>query len=389
MTASRVLVIDSAKVVGEQIWDMLEGFEGGSLQVLTTDLDNAEQTARRVRPCTIILNLAPSIEGALAVGAKLLTLLPETTLIVTAPQPQPELVLKAMRAGARDFIPQPIDEAVLVKSIRGSLVAKLREFGNIVRRPARSARPRISGGKIVAVFSNKGGLGNTSVAVNLAAALTAMGRLVAIVDLASHTSDVATFIDVEPNYRIIDLLRDLDSVDPQLAESSLSKHESGLRIIAQPQDAGRAELEPQQVEDAVNYLKLLHHYVVVDTGHQFEERYLRALDVADEILVLATQNLVALRRTRSCFEALAQLGYSPPEVKLVINRYLLREEITDRDIEDALGTPVFWTIPNDYAAMIHAINHGETILESAPRSALAESYRGLARKLSGDKLRTP
>ena len=283
-----------------------------------------------------------------------------------------ELILKAMRAGAHDFLCKPVNE----NDIRAAVgkVFKLKE--------ARKEHPG-SGGKIVAVFSNTGGIGTTTIAVNLADALVRYhGKKVVVVDLALASGDVTMFFNVNPAYSILDLAKNAEKADSDFLHTLLLKHSSGVYILADPPLIEDAEsISAGQVREMLSTLRSMFDVIIIDTLHQFDERTLTALEVSDIVLLVTMLNLPSLKSTQKCLELFGRIGFRDERVRLVLNRYLPSDEIPQEKVEGILKCPVFFAVPNDYPTVISSVNRGKLLREIAPEKEVTKSFRQMAHLL--------
>ena len=284
-----------------------------------------------------------------------------------------EYVLEAMRAGASDILSLPVREV------------DLRIAAEKARKAAARKEPAERGGKIITVFSNKGGNGTTTIASNLADALASRhGKRVVLADLVLAHGDVTMFFNVAPTYTILDLARNAGKADREYIDSLLVRHPSGVSILADPPRIEDAEqITAQQVREVLASLRSTFDVVLVDTPHQFDEKTLTALEMSDTILLVTLLNLPALKNTQRSIELFARLGILDGRVKLVLSRYLPNDEIPRESIEGILNCPIFHAVPNDYPAVLSSINRGKLLSEVAPGKEVTEAFLRMAEMLEG------
>lgn len=287
--------------------------------------------------------------------------------IMVSKSKNPDNILVAMRSGAKDFA--YLDEES--NDVRRSIM----DLG-VTAGPVQASGPR---GKILTVFSAKGGSGATAIAANLAGALakhalTDAGEpaKVCLLDFNLEMGDVLVFLDMSSRYSYQELLANMHRLDAELLYSSLATHSSGLRVISQTDhlEEGR-ELSAEDAARVLAFLRQHFDYVVIDGVRDFRELALLALDKADYILLAMTQDIPALKNANRCVRIFKRLGYTDDRVKLVLNRYRASGQLTPDAIGDALGRPVWATISNDFPAIIRSINEGKLLVESAPTSRVA------------------
>jgi pilus assembly protein CpaE len=296
---------------------------------------------------------------------------PEIGLIVTSQDASPQLILRCMRTGAGEFLTRPVDN---------------RELGEAVRRLAGQARRTVGvrkkTGKIVTVFSAKGGVGVTSVATNLGVSMAKSHKKNAVVvDLNFQMGDVGLMLDLHPEYTLADAFGTA-ALDESRLKGLLSNHESGLHLLSTPEDPIETEkITPGGLLEVFGLLRGMFDVVVVDAGHVFDGRVLEVLNLADVILVVSVLDVPTVRNVRRCLNLFHQLGYSPEKVRLVVNRHERKTKVRTQDLEETAQTKVFWEIPNDYKTVIAAIDAGVPAVIQAPRSKLSQSIEELAGQL--------
>ena len=299
---------------------------------------------------------------------------PNLYLVALSERADSELILRTIRAGAHDFLCKPVKEIDLRAAAdkASKLKATRKEIGG-------------RGGKILSVFSNKGGNGTTTIAVNLADALVRLtGKKVAVVDLVLSHGDVTMFFNVNSSYSILDLARNAEKADYDFLHTLLVRHASGVYVLADPPMVEDAEqISADQVRDVLSTLRSMFDYIIVDTPHQFDERTLTALEMSDVVLLVSLLNLPSLKNTQKCLELFGRIGLRDERVRLVLSRYLPNDEIPKESIEGIMNCPVFFSIPNDYPTVISSINRGKLLSEVAPEKEVTRSFEQMAEMLEG------
>ena len=347
----------------------------GSVEVRwkTNTLDTGIAIIKKHLPEMAIVGLGKNPDASIDAIATLSRDFPSLFLLALSDKAESTLILRAMRAGAHDFLCNPVKEIDLRAA--AEKVYKLKA-ARLEKKP--------EGGRIVSVFSNKGGNGTTTIAVNLADALVRYhGKKVAVVDLVLSHGDVTMFFNVNPSYSIIDLARNAQKADYDFLHTLLVKHSSGVYILADPPMIEDAELiSPTQVREVLSTLRSMFDYIVVDTPHQFDERTLTALEMSDTILLVSLLNLPSLRNTQKCLELFGRIGLRDERVRLLISRFLPNDEIPRDSIEGILNCPVFFSVPNDYPAVIASVNRGKLLYETFPNKEVTKSFRDLSNLLT-------
>lgn len=286
-------------------------------------------------------------------------------VIVVGERKDADLILRAMREGAKEFVVSD-DEAGLIRALRQQV---------------RTAGTQ-GGGAVHAVFAAKGGVGATTLATNLAGALQARGAQTCLVDLNVAMGDVLAFLDLAGGYSLSELVKNLGRLDPALLETSLLRHGSGIRVLAQSHRLDEAErLDGTVVGAALGFLRQHFGAVVVDGLRSFDELALAALDASDRILLVVTQEIPAVRDARRCVDLLRRLGCED-KVTVVVNRHRKGLQIDDAVVTDTIGLPVAAVVANDYPAVIQAVNRGALLADEAPRAQVTRDVAALAAMLA-------
>jgi len=291
-------------------------------------------------------------------------------VIVISPTKDPELILRAMRAGAREFVLESDHE----------------ELKLAVRSQAQVTETVDGNGAVITIFGAKGGVGCTTIASNLAGALQATGARVCIIDLDFHLGDVLSFMDVAGTYSITDVLQNMGRLDRELLESSMMRHPTGVNVLAQSGKMEEAEhIKGSDIGNLLNFLRKHYNYVLLDGVKGFDEISLAALDGSQHVLMVLTQDVPAVRNGQRCLELFGRLGYDQTKVKLVLNRYQKSSKITLDVVTDTLKVPVSHTIANDFVSVIDAINRGLLLRDAAPRARLTQDIQALTALVAGSR----
>ena len=239
--------------------------------------------------------------------------------------------------------------------------------------------------KVITLFSNKGGIGKTSIATNLALEIANITKeKVALVDMNFQLGDVATFMDIKPSFDISYVVQNLDGTDDEFLLSTLDRYkDTSLYILADPPYMEQAkDITPEQISKLFDALRQTFSYVIVDTSNVFYGKTITVLDNTDFIMLVTIVNLPAIRNCQRCLDIFERLGYDRDKTKIVINRYMENDEVKAEDLEEALNQKVYWKIPNNYFTIMSSINKGMPVSLINETSNIAQSYRELATVLS-------
>jgi len=327
------------------------------------------------RPNLIIVDISQKTQMALDIIVKISNTLKNSKIIVLSYDMSPETVIKALRAGAIEFLVKPLIESEFIQATE-----KLKDLilGNI---------NDTTKCKVITTFSNKGGIGKTAIATNLAVELANMTKeRVALIDLNMQIGDVTTFLDLKLFFNISYMLQNLNKINEDFLLSTLEKYkDTSLYVLADPPYFKQVDdISSKDIQKLFNILRDTFSYVVVDTSGSFEARAMNALENSDLIFLVTIVNLPALRNCQRCLELFEKLGFDNDKVQVLINRYMENDEIKAEDVEEVLGIKLYWKIPNNYFTMKSAINKGVPVADVNSDSNVALSYKNLALMVSDD-----
>ena len=321
----------------------------------------------------VIMDLAENPEETFTVIRDMGKMANAPEIFLTAPMPDSAVLLEAMRSGAKEFLAQPIQEPEVQRAI-----ARYWERATTQKDKSQGEKKT---GSLMALFGGKGGVGTTSIAVNLAAALRQLpsNPSVILVDVNQHGGDLPLYLDLQPNHSFRDIAADLSRLDPAFLIRVLTKCESGLQVLPSGyDDLSTGRLSPDCVEATLKLLQASFDYVVIDCGHVLDLTTKKALELATWIMVTSSLMVPVVHRTKRILELLRGSGFSASKIRLVINRYVSAEQDVLKETEDILKQKTFWSIPNDYPSSSQSVNSGKSIIEGAPRSSIAKSFKDLA-----------
>ena len=321
----------------------------------------------------ILVDISNYQEQGLNFVAKITAENPDCNIITLSDKPNVDLVIRTMRVGASDFVTMP-----LIKTDFFNVLEKT--FANIT-----GEKQNISKCKVISVYSNKGGIGKTSIATNLALELAKITKEnVALIDLNFQLGDVTTFLDLKPSFNISYMLQNLDKINSDYLLSTLEKYkETSLYVLADPPYFKQSEnISFADIERLFNILRQTFSYIIVDTSGGFDSKALKALEISDLVFLVMITNLPAIRNCQRCLELFDKMNFDKNKIKILLNRYMENDEINADDVEKALNKQIYWKIPNNYFNMMSAINKGVPVSSINPDSNVALSYKNLALNIS-------
>src|SRR6185295_17501680 len=336
------------------------------------DAEQLYEEIVRLKPDAAIIALGPNAETAVRFIEKLNAECPGTALISAAQNASPDMILSSLRAGAREFLRIPISAEEL-----RTVLARVAELQTKQQVEAPKKK-----GRMVAVFSSKGGCGTSFIATKLAAATASKTVLV---DLNLQAGDLPLFLGLEAKYSIADMVEKRQRLDEDLINSLVTPHSANLWLLAAPHEADSAdEIEPQHIFEVLQKLREHYDYVVLDPQHTFDSITLAALDQSDEIILVLTLDIPAIRSTQRALEIFDRLGYPRKKVRIVVNRWSKQIDLDLRQVEKFLGEPVVGFVPSDYQLAVSSINLGRPLVQSEPNSKVAQEIRRIASTIATD-----
>ncbi len=343
----------------------------------------AVTAAGELRPDTILIGVSVPIERPLQTVESLLSLLPETPILVYSESKDIDTIRKAMMAGALDFLARPLRPETLKASVMTALESeekrRLRQAGELPAAP--------TAGTIITVFGAKGGVGKSTICCNLAVALARLEQSsVCIVDLDNGFGDIAGMLDVKPERTIADMARDLDSIETDDIPRYVVRHQlSDLDVLAGPSVLEWRELGAEQVRRCVELLARRYDKVVIDTSGMLTDLSEMCVEVATIVLWVTTSEFASVKDSLEAFRALSRLSYSQERIRVVMNAISPDDVIRPAILRDALGRDIFWVVPYDKRVR-QGTHLGQPIVITAPGSAAAKSMTDLATVVAGGRI---
>ena len=328
----------------------------------------------RANPDIIILEAQGLVKTTDALTV-LRSRVPDTWLLALSEAKDPMVIIEAVRAGAREFLPKPISEQALGQAIERFKANKFRD---------KEVKPS---GRVYWITSGKGGVGTTTVAINLAASMTKLvSARVVMIDLSRPVGDATPYLNLRNEFTVTDVLANADRLDPVLLESYVTSAK-GLSVLPGARDFRSGQLlTSEAIEKLLDVARQAYAHVLVDLPGSHNEQILDLMaHISQDILIVLTPELPAVWRTHrllSYLETIIHPDQLNSKAHLVLNRADSRTELSRSDIEKTLERPIKWKLSDDFRAAIDAINTG-TPLASMNHSGLASDYEKLAQGLTG------
>jgi len=387
----RVLIVDDVADTRENVRKLLQ-FES-DVEVVGAARSGKEgiQLSQELDPDVVLMDInMPDIDG-ISATEQIRQKSPHIQIVILSVQGDQNYMRRAMLAGARDFLTKPPMGDELISAVRrAGEMARVERSKSAQARVAPvmpggmsvspSAMMGLSQGKIVTVYSPKGGTGCTTLAVNLAIALHNEDTHVVLVDANLQFGDVAVFVNEQGKNTILDIAPRVDELDPDVVEEIMIKHEpSGIRILAAPQRPEQAEkVSADQFSKVLNYLRRLYAYVVVDTAPILTDITLSAIDSSDAIVLVTTQDIPAIKNARLFLDLLQTMGVDREHIVFTMNKFDKRIAITPERVGENLKQEVKAVIPLDERVVIPAVNRGVPFMLDNKAQPVARGVLGLA-----------
>ncbi len=380
----RVMIVDDIVDTRDQLEKLL--FFEKDIEVIAKAGTGREAIAldREQHPDVILMDInMPDMDGITATEA-ILRQSPAAQVIMMSVQGETDYLRRAMLAGAREFLTKPISADDLYKSIRH--VHKL-----AATRPRTTAAVAATGerspanlGRIIAVFSPKGGVGTSVVAANLAVTIRQQtGKKVALVDANVVFGDLSVILNLRSAKTIIDLAQRVEELDRDLLFDVLVTHTSQVKVLLAPPDPQRGELvSADHLRAILEALRQEFDYVVVDTPASFQDRTLAVLDMASRIVTLMTLEMHCIRNIKLFLEVADLLEYAREKVVLVLNKASNRTGIRAEEVEKNIQRKLVLQIGDAAQEVTFSINQGVPLVMSKPTHQFTRDLRVLARELT-------
>ncbi len=314
-------------------------------------------------------------EKALQLVEQITQATPDCSILVVSASSDGNLILRAMRAGAKEFLPKP----VRIEDLIGALERiRDRRFGR--------GETKARGSTVIAIAGATGGVGTTSLAVNLGCVLAKDPRnSVALVDLDLSLGDADVFLDTIPDYTLVDVAQNVTRLDFSLLKRSLTKHSSGLFLLPRPVQLDDVKLiTPDDLQRVIGLLKATFTHLIIDLSKSYSPLDLVAMEMANHVLLVTQLDLPCLRNIVRLMMSFGEMEGMKEKIKIIVNRSGLDNgQISLKKAQETIGGEIFWKLPNDYRTMVEMRNNGVPLIELSPKAPITQSIVELGDALSG------
>jgi pilus assembly protein CpaE len=370
----RIAVVDPKDASRDALKTMLLGLDSVWLEAECSRYEFFADVVAQTNPDVGFIALDSNPDKALDLVAAMAKSSPACATLVTSSSTDGNLILRTMRSGAKEFLTQPLKAEDLAAALQR--VARQRSGGT-----GSSAR----GCSIIAVIGATGGVGTTSIAVNMGCALAANeANSVVLLDLDLCLGDADVFLDTIPEYTLSDVAQNIGRLDLTLLKRSLTKHDTGLYLLPRPvQMEDARHITTDELSRVLGLLKASFTHVIIDTSKSFSELDMHALTEADQVLLVTQLDLPCLRNIVRLMMSFKETNKFDEKVKIIVNRVGYDTgQISLRKAQETIGRDIFWQIPNDYRVMVEVRNNGVPLVQQAPKAAITQSINQLAAALN-------
>lgn len=372
----RVVLVDPDDSTREEIKSVLLSIESLWLEADCSRYEFFPDIVSQTTPEIGLINLDADPEKGIELLSSVRQEHPACVLMVLSSVADGQTILSAMRSGAREFLSLPLSANEL-----GDAIGRLRtQSGN-----SGDSSPEDS--RVIAVGGVSGGVGSTSIAVNLAAALAENpNRSTVLIDLDISLGDADIFLDSIPEYTLADVTQNIDRLDLSLLKKSLTKHESGVYLLPRPvQLQDNETIHPEDLNRVIGLLKSSFSHLVFDLSKAYNRLDEVALQAATDVLLVTQLDLPCLRNVVRLMMSFEEYEGLKEKTKIIVNRAGLDSgQISMNKAQETIGGEFFWQIPNDYGLMVDVRNNGVPLVIQAPKAAITRSIIELCDKLHGE-----
>lgn len=319
----------------------------------------------------IALDSAPDISVSLI--ERLTREYPSCVLLVVSSSTDGQLILRSIRAGAREFLTLPIEKDELDAAL---LRVSVQKFG--------ASDGKKAGCEVIAIAGATGGVGCTSIASNIGCILASEpGRSVALLDLDLALGDADVFLNVIPDYTVADVVQNVSGIDIQLLKKSLTKHASGLYLLPRPVELRETlAITEDSIHRVIGLLKASFTHLVIDLSKTYSAVDIAAMQLASRVVLVTQLDLPCLRNIVRLLMSFEEIEGVADKIEIVVNRAGLDSgQISLKKAKETLGREIFALLPNDYRTMVSIRNNGVPLLVQAPKAAITIALKDLVNRL--------
>jgi len=390
----KVLIVDDLPETRENVRKLLQFEPEFEVIGQAGTGEQAIEMSQEMKPDIILMDInMPGVDG-IGASQTISELVPRSQIIIMSVQSDADYLRRAMLAGARDFLTKPFGGDELINAIRR---VHAKRPAVAAPKAGRGGAPGDGGddggkpqdeGKLITVFSPKGGSGCTTIAINLAVSLANQGRRTILVDGSLQFGDAAVMLNLKNITTLVDVIERINELDADFISSVVQVHKSGLHVLLSPPRPEMADIITEEhMKTVLELLRESYEFVIIDTSSALNDIALAILDISDRILLVTQQNLPSLKNISRFFDLSNSLDYEPQKVWMVVNRATNKQGISVKDIENTLKRPVMVTIPANDLICNAAANEGVPVVSGpGQKQPVGQSMINLANKIAQESV---
>jgi pilus assembly protein CpaE len=374
----RLAIVDPNDNSRNQLKNMVLGMDIVWLEAECSRYEFFVDVIGQTKPDIGVVAIDNNPEKGLKLIEQVREIAPDCAVLVVSTSTDGQLILKAMRAGAKEFLTHPIKVEDLLHALDRISAAK---FGGGPGGGGRSCH-------VIAICGATGGVGTTSVAVNVGCLLAKEPKnSVVLCDLDLSLGDADVFLDTIPDYTLVDVAQNITRLDFTLLKRSLTKHSSGLYLLPRPVQLQDTSLvTPEDLTRVLGLLKASFTHMILDLSKSYNALDMVALKSAKDILLITQLDLPCLRNVVRLMMSFNEVEGLAEKVRIVVNRVGLDNgQISLKKAQETMGREIYWQLPNDYKTMVEVRNNGVPLIEQAPRASITQAISTLVETLINDK----
>lgn len=370
----KILIADDMVELRSNIRRMLATQDNIDIVGETATGEDTIEQAKKLTPHMILMDInMPRLDG-LKATEMLAKDKPEIAVVIMSIQTENEYFRRAMKAGAKDYLTKPFSANELIETIQSVFTKWVKdrpEFGTAATRRA----------KVLTLFSTKGGVGKTTLAVNMAVNMAQHGHKTLLWDCSLQFGDVAITLNQKLSRNLV-LAVEKKEFDWDDLKKQITTHPSGIDLLLAPPEPALAEaITVDNLKRVFDLTAEQYEYIFIDTAPLIDERELTLLDRTDVLFLLASLEISSLKNTKLCLKTLNDIKFDLDKIKLILNKEISNVGISPDDIEKGLAIPLFATVPMDAETAQRALNHGEPLMVKFPSSTLAQAVNSTVEKI--------
>ncbi|MCS7047244.1 MAG: response regulator [Gemmataceae bacterium] len=377
----RLAIVDPSDATREPLRNLLLGVETVWLEAECSRYEFFVDVVKQSTPDIVVVALDTDHTKALQLIQQLTAEMPKLPILAVSSRGDGQSILQALRAGAKEFLTAPVVLEELLTALQRLRASRGGPDGT----PSANGQGH-SQSLVISVIGSRGGVGSTSIAVNLGCNLAQDANFnVALIDLDLALGDVDVALDLIPDYTLADVAMNVDRLDMAFLRRSLCKHACGLSVLPHPvQMEDISLIHEDHLGRVINLLRASYSHLIFDLSKRYTPTDMTAMRASDVVLLVCQLELTSLRNVVRMLHSFSQEEALAEKIRVVVNRVGSDDcDISLKKAEETIGRSIYWQVPNDYKAVLGSRNAGEPLLTHAPRSKAQQSLQGLANALCG------